>query len=446
MKKSTTKEPWIPPRGIRYRDRHDRPKPYFLIWTETDEGEEGDSKGGKSKERSMAYSDPEAREIAARAFVDKLKKSGDVVLDFDPEEWRRYQDFRKIIGANVDPVLVAHEWLASKQGKPVATGLSVSDAFAKYVILRDEEKSWAVDTRRHAKKHLERFCAKFGDRRLYEISTEDVRDWMRGLLDDDGGKIGPHGQKDHRKNVSTFFSYALREKWGARENPVAMIKPPKTEDGDPVVLPIRDAFNYFKENHDERVVGRTVMESFGGIRYTTAGQIQKEAIRFDTRGIRMAANIHKSGKKDGRSRYRQGQPENLWLWLAHVSDSCWEMTALNYREAKRYAWVKAGLRPTANLNEDDDEKIEGLKNIWRHSFISYHLARYKSVPLTQYLAQHQSARQTQEYEGLADERDAARYFMITPETTKLTWEQFLALPIPPIKPLNSADVAAVTAD
>jgi hypothetical protein len=269
---------------------------------------------------------------------------------------------------------------------------------------------------------------------------------MLDLKDDEGEKIGPYGQKDHRKNVSTFFGYALREKWGARENPVATIKPPKTEDGNPVVISLRDAFEYFKVNRDERVVGRIVMESFGGIRYSTAGMIQKEALGFDRRGIRMAANIHKIGKKDGRSRYRQGQTENLWLWLAHASDTCWEMTSLNYREAKRYAWVRAGLRPAENLSDADDEKINGLKNIWRHSFISYHLARYKSIPLTQYLAQHQNPRQTQEYEGLADEADAARYFMITPDTTKLTWEQFLALPIPPIKPLDSADLAVVTGD
>jgi len=194
-------------------------------------------------------------------------------------------------------------------------------------------------------------------------------------------------------------------------------------------------------NAAERLVGRVALEAFGGLRYTTAGEIGKDGIIFGARGIRMAANIHKSGEKDGRARYRQGLPDNVWKWLNHVPDTYWQMTLLNYREAKRYAWVRAELRPTANLTAEDAMTIEALDNIWRHSFISYHLARYKAVPLTQYLAQHQSPRQAQEYEGLADETDAARYFMITPETVKLSWEEFLALPISPVKPIDSAGIA-----
>ena len=441
MKKITTKNPWLPPRGIRYKDRPDRPTPYYLIWTEADEAD----REGKPKERSLSYDTADAREIAARALADKLKKTGDVVLDFDPDEWRRYQDFRSLIGVGVDPILVAHEWLASKQGKPLATGLKVSEAFEKYLVLRDGEKSWGVDSRRHAKKHLERFCRVFGERRLYEVSTDEVRAWLSDLKDDDGKTIGPYGKKDHRKNVNTFFTYAIREKWGARENPVAVIKPPKTDDGDPVVITVRDAFEYFKCNRDERLVGRVAMEAFGGIRYTTAGKIQKAGIFLQTRGIRMAANIHKSGLKDGRARFRQGQPDNLWAWLNHAPETCWEMTPLNYREAKRYAWIRAELRPSELLTDADKAKSEALDNTWRHSFISYHLARYKSVPLAQYLAQHQSSRQTQEYEGLADETDAARFFMITPASVQLTWEQFMALPIPAMRQMDSVAVAAVTA-
>jgi len=53
------------------------------------------------------------------------------------------------------------------------------------------------------------------------------------------------------------------------------------------------------------------------------------------RGVRMAAGIHKTGQVDGKNRYRQGHPDNLWAWLNHAPETCWEMTFLNYREAKR---------------------------------------------------------------------------------------------------------------
>ncbi|WP_043586736.1 tyrosine-type recombinase/integrase [Geminisphaera colitermitum] len=423
---------WEPPRGIRYSYDDTRPNaPFYLHWR--------DEKGVR---KAKGYPDEKAREIAAKDLADKRSKHGDVILTFDPAKWARYVEFQKIVGENVDPIVVAHEWRASKQGKPQAEGLTVSKALERYFTLRDEEKSWGDDAKRHADKHLnKRFAAKFGSWRLNDVGTDDVREWLRDLKDDKGGVIGSHGIKDHRKNVKTFFDYCLRERWGAVENPVERIKPPKTDDGDPVVIPLRDAWDFFCANRDERVIGRIALEAFAGIRYTTAGAITKDAINFDGRGIRMAARIHKSGKKDGRTRYRQGHPSNLWDWLKHTPEKTWKMTPLNYREAKRYASIRADLRPIENASEEDAAKIEGLRNIWRHSFISYHLARFRTPALTQYLAQHQSPKTTEEYEGMADHDDAARYFMITPDTVRLTWKMFLALPVEPVAALDSMALA-----
>ena len=106
------------------------------------------------------------------------------------------------------------------------------------------------------------------------------------------------------------------------------------------------------------------------------------------------------------------------------------MTLLNYREEKRIAAIKSGIRPASNASGEDAKKIGAMRNVWRHSFISYHLAAFKNLPLTQYLAQHSNPQTTEEYEGMAKHDDALRYFMITPQTAKLPWEKFLKLPIP----------------
>lgn len=58
-------------------------------------------------------------------------------------------------------------------------------------------------------------------------------------------------------------------------NPCERIMLPKTEDGDPVVILLRDAWEFFRANRDERVIGRVAMEAFAGVRYTTAGLIGK---------------------------------------------------------------------------------------------------------------------------------------------------------------------------
>jgi len=58
-----------------------------------------------------------------------------------------------------------------------------------------------------------------------------------------------------------------------RDGHDARVVTPKITDGDPIVLLLSDAFNFFKVNRDELLIGRIALEAFGAIRYTTAGKI-----------------------------------------------------------------------------------------------------------------------------------------------------------------------------
>src|ERR1035437_8734585 len=112
MKKSTPKEPWTPPRGIRYRNKPGREKPFILIWSEPEAGE-----------KWMAYESEATRELAAKALAEKRRNHGEAVSRFDPKMWARYLEFQRIVGEGVDPVVVAVEWRASKQGTPAGIGM-----------------------------------------------------------------------------------------------------------------------------------------------------------------------------------------------------------------------------------------------------------------------------------------------------------------------------------
>lgn len=228
--------------------------------------------------------------------------------------------------------------------------------------------------------------------------------------------------KDHRKNVNTFLDRAVREGWIPR-NPCDAVLPPKIIEDDVHVISAREAFEFFKANRDARCIGRVALEAFGGVRYTTAGKLAKENVLLDSPGIRMLGRHHKGGK----TRFRQGQPDNLFLWLRHAPESCWAMTPLQYREEKRAAAIAGKLRPVALVSDEDKAVAERIKNIWRHSFASYHLALFKTPTTTQYLMQHSSVRMTEVYEGVATEADARLYFGITPTTALLSWEEFAAL-------------------
>jgi site-specific recombinase XerD len=256
----------------------------------------------------------------------------------------------------------------------------------------------------------QRFCAEYGAKRLSEVTADDIREWLAELTHPrTSAPMDPITKKHHRQNVNTFLDRARREGWIMR-NPCEIVAVPEVEDGDVVVISPEDAFRFFKANIDEPVVARVALEAFGALRYSTAGRIHREHLNFEEKGIEMPGRMHKSGKR----KWRQGQPALLWEWLGRATDVTWGMSLLNYREWKRAALIRAGLRPLGVASDEDRDTLHGLRNIWRHSFASYMLASTKNMPLVGYLMQHTKTTTTEIYEGVATEADARLYLALTP--------------------------------
>lgn len=398
---ATETPPWTPPRGIRYEHRPGRKKPFLLFWSDK-----------QGKRVSTAYASENLRETAARALADKREDFGTSVLTFSPREWQVWQEFRAEIG-EADPMQVAREWKAIRQGAGTdkAAGYTITEAVAEYMRLRKAEEKLSADTWRHFDKHLtKRFAGVLGSMKLADLTADHIRTWLAALTHPRTGEpMEDLTKKHHRKDVNTFLDRARREGWILR-NPCEVIAPPSVDDGDVTVIPIADAIRFFEVNRDARVTPRIALEAFGAIRFSTAGRIGKENLNFDDRGISMPGSIHKSGKR----KFRQGHPKNLWAWLRLAKKETWEMTPLQYREEKRAALYRAGLRPLVAENDDDRAQLRGLRNVWRHSFASYHLAAFKNPPLTGYLMQHTNTKTTEIYEGVATEADAKKFFAILP--------------------------------
>ena len=323
---------------------------------------------------------------------------------------------------------------ASQIADPASGPLTVREAVARYLTLRVAEgMSEAGDTFSHLSKHLgKRLCAFLGDAALKSIKADHLRAWAAALTNERNGRpLDLLTRRHHLIAVKTFFRRAWREGWIERD-PTMPIVLPQVEEKDVNLVPVRDAFNFFKINRDHRAVGRLALEAFGGLRYTTAGKIVKADIKFERRGIEMPSSKHKSRKR----KFRQGQPTNLWEWLKQAPDECWALTFRQYREEKKEMLVMAHLRPMVLKTDSDRLKASDLKNVWRHSFASYLLAKAKDYAPIAYLMQHARATTTEVYEGIADEREALLYFSITPQTVTMSWEEFCAAfaPKPPVNP------------
>lgn len=389
---------WVPPRGIRFFERTGRPKPFFLEWREM--------RGGPAK--TLAFASAADREAAARNLATQRAEGGAIASTWHAAGWREYLE-AKAAADGADLRIVVHEWQASRSASGATTdahSLPVPDAVEKYFRLRlAEDVRPGTDTYRHLDLHLrKRFAVRFREKMLHEISADEIRDWMHGLKNPDSGEpMSVVTKGHHRKNVNAFFDRAVMEEW-IRSNPCVRVKPPSAkledEEDDDIagrVIPVADLEKLFRMNRDQPVVGRLALELFGGLRAASAERMLREHVNFAEKGLTLPGVLHKSGKR----KYRSGHPEALWAWLAHAGERMWtEVDEGSYGYLKTQAFIRANVRNPGN----------GL----RHSFVSYHLALHRNMPLTSFLAQHRRSTTTEGYEGLATEADAKRWAAILP--------------------------------
>lgn len=379
---------WLPPRGIWYEHNKQRPrKPYMLRWTEAD------------APRSQSFADEAEREKTARALAEKREDHGREILTFDPREWRRWLTFKELAG-DVDPLEILREWQAmrSANGSPVGA-VKVAEAVEQYVAFRADGRL-SADTRRHIEKHVrDRFGAYFAGEKLRDVTPGKIGDWLKSLRvsrgEREGEPVEALTRRHHRKDVNTFFDFCVSRGWLAK-NPCELVAVPHVEEEDVELMTVEEGRALFAANEGFPVVGRMALEAFGFLRASRAGTLPREHINFDERGIMLRGE----GRKGSKARFRQGHPDCLWAWLNRAPDETWELTGWKYRNAKRDAFVRAGL--------------DGSDNRLRKTCLSAHLAWLKNQPLTSYLAQHRHQSTTDIYLGVLTEKDGRAWFQIGP--------------------------------
>ncbi|MDQ5979437.1 MAG: integrase/recombinase XerC [Verrucomicrobiota bacterium] len=367
---------WTPPRGIRYSHRPERTNaPHFLHWQED------------GKRHAAAYESPSAREKAAKALAEKRNAHGADVLTFDPKEWRTWLSFKNAVG-EVDPLQVAHEWLAERKKAGVVASITIREASARYLESRKKD-GIAKGTLTHAKMDMARFVAAFGDR-LLALTPDDIRTWLAAL------PFAPVTKRNHYKRVSAFYVWARLEGL-ASVNPCESVRSPARVSDDVTVLSADDAKKLFRTARRRlpQVCARLALEAFAGLRFSSAARIVKADINFADKGITLPAAKLKTRKRH----YIDGLPENLWKWLRSAPAEAWAMTERQYLTLKGDAFRLAG--------------VHNPGNVLRHSFCSYHVAQHKDAARTAVILCHANPSTLyQHYKGRATAADAARFFGI----------------------------------
>jgi site-specific recombinase XerD len=378
-KANPTKKADMAPRGMWFEDRKGRDLPFLARWRA---GKEKFSKGFASKEERRQFS---------KSWEKKRKQHGVDAVTVSPRDVLRWHEFDEMTHG-ADPVEVARFWLKFNKG----AALTLSEAVKKYGGVR------AAPMTGHMEKHLERLCAALGDRRLADVTADDLREWLDRLRLPRLGAtpMSPVTRKQHVRSLRAFFSEAVAQHWleFSAADAVALPADGDADEDDAVsVMTVEDGCKLFEANRGELCIGRLALEAFGGLRYTSAARLCKSDLLWDEEGIVFPGSKHKSGRRH----FVNGWPGNLWAWLRHAHKGCWEITVRQYLDLKREAFERA--------------RVTNPGNVLRHSFASYHLALHRNQQLTAYLMTKTSfSSLNNDYRGRATAGDAEKWFGIMP--------------------------------
>jgi site-specific recombinase XerD len=378
---ATTEQPEWPPRGLAFETREGKSLPFYARWRD------------QGRRATKAFESEKKRDEFATAWLkarsERIKSSVTVV---DREMWA---EFTKLTDG-VDPLAVARYWADGHA--PTLLG----DAVARFLAAQAGRKL-SRDTESHRDLHLARCVAALGSSAVVTtIKPDTIRAWLDGLKVD-GRQASPDSRRHHRANVRKLWRWLCGEGL-AKTNPVDAVPIPEDDSDDITLLTLAQAKKLFEVNAGHISIGRLALEAFGGLRTSSAARLKAEDIKREEKGIVLPGPKHKSGRRH----YIDGLPANLWAWIDHAPEACWQVHPRAYTDHKRRMMLAAGMKGDG---VDDEE----TRNALRHSFASYHVAAYKDAGKTAVLLTHRTPTLLyQFYKGRATEADGLAYFGIVP--------------------------------
>lgn len=242
---------------------------------------------------------------------------------------------------------------------------------------------------------LRRFCNHFPDRCIAEISTADVDTWLETL------SLAPGSRNTFRRDLNTLFSFAVTRRYCAT-NPVIESAIAKDVDGEVGILSVNQIAKILEVASDS-MVPFFAIGAFAGVRRAEIERMDWSQIDFESQLINVKARQSKTAAR----RLVTIQP-NLATWLApyrkHSGSIC---------------------PPLFRTLFDEDRERAGLLSKWpqnalRHSFGSYHLAKFQDAPALALQMGNSVDVIMKHYRELVRPKEAARYWQIKPSVSAST--------------------------
>lgn len=264
-------------------------------------------------------------------------------------------------------------------------------------LIADTEKNDRRDrTVAELRSRLTIFANDFEDRRLSEVTVEEIEAWTN---EEDWSA---RTRINYLTKISQLFNYALRHRW-VDANIVDRIERPTAEDKEPGILSVDQVAALLQHAGRHGLLAYVAIGLFAGLRSAELLRLQWSAVNIEEKSIVVGAQIAKK-----RSRRVVEICPALEAFLTAAGGTGMLVDESSFRENLD------ALRQAAGLEEWPHNGL-------RHSFASYHLAAYGDAIKTATMLGHKDPGVVHNhYKALVQKSEAMRFWNLRPVTAELT--------------------------
>jgi integrase len=244
------------------------------------------------------------------------------------------------------------------------------------------------------KNRLTKFADDFPNARLSEITLEEIKDWL-----DDWEDWSPRSKINYLTKISQLYNYAIRNCW-VDANLIERIDRPEAEDKEPGIFSVEQAAKLLEFAPKHGLLYYIALGFFAGLRSAELLRLEPEAILMSERSIVVGATVAKK-----RSRRVVEMCDSLMAWFE------------KYPLPKNRIVDAKDFRANLEALKTEAEVTQWPHNGLRHSFGSYHLAKYGDAIKTAGQMGHRDANVVHNhYKALILKSEAEKFWSLKPKS------------------------------